>query len=33
VVVGPYPTRAVAEEAGRRLGRPYFVVQRGSREP
>lgn len=26
VLLGPYPTREVAEEAGRRLGRPYFVL-------
>jgi hypothetical protein len=26
VVVGPYTTRDAADEAGRRLGRPYFVV-------
>ena len=26
VVVGPYPTREAAEEAGRKLGRPYFVL-------
>ena len=28
VVVGPYTTRDAADEAGRRLGRPYFVVVR-----
>jgi cell division septation protein DedD len=33
VVVGPYLTREAAEEAGRRLGRPFFIVQRGPREP
>lgn len=26
VLLGPYPSREVAEEAGRRLGRPYFVL-------
>jgi hypothetical protein len=26
VVVGPFPTREEAEEAGRKLGRPYFVL-------
>lgn len=26
VVVGPYPDRARAEEAGRRLDRPYFIL-------
>jgi hypothetical protein len=28
VVVGPYPTREAADEAGKKLGRPYFVVIR-----
>ncbi len=28
VIVGPYPSRDAAEEAGRRLGRPYFVLTR-----
>lgn len=28
VVVGPYSSREAAEEAGRRLGRPYFVLTR-----
>jgi hypothetical protein len=28
VVVGPYQTREAADEAGKRLGRPYFVVVR-----
>jgi hypothetical protein len=27
VVLGPYPTREVAESAGRRLGRPFFIYQ------
>lgn len=27
VVIGPYPTREDAEAAGRRLGRPYFVMR------
>ncbi|MEZ4586997.1 MAG: SPOR domain-containing protein [Gemmatimonadales bacterium] len=26
VVVGPYPTRPEAEEVGRQLGRPYFIL-------
>lgn len=26
VVLGPYPSREVAEEAGRQLGRPYFIL-------
>ena len=28
VVLGPYPTREVAESTGRRLGRPFFIYQR-----
>ena len=28
VVVGPYPTRDAADDAGKKLGRPYFVVVR-----
>jgi len=27
VVLGPFPTREVAESAGRRLGRPFFIYQ------
>ncbi|HMV31526.1 MAG: SPOR domain-containing protein [Gemmatimonadales bacterium] len=27
VVLGPYPTREVAESTGRRLGRPFFLYQ------
>ncbi len=27
VVLGPYPTRNLAEQAGRRLGRPFFIYQ------
>ena len=27
VVLGPYPTREVAESTGRRLGRPFFIYQ------
>jgi hypothetical protein len=27
VVLGPYPSREVAESTGRRLGRPYFIYQ------
>ncbi len=26
VVVGPYPSRETAEETGRKLGRPYFIL-------
>lgn len=26
VIVGPYGTREAAEETGRKLGRPYFVL-------
>lgn len=29
VVLGPYPTRESAEDAGRKLGRPFFVFSRG----
>ena len=28
VVVGPYQTREAADEAGKKLGRPYFLVVR-----
>lgn len=33
VLVGPYPSRDEAEEAGRRLGRPYFVLARPNSRP
>lgn len=33
VVVGPFRTREQAEEAGKRLGRPYFVVTRQAGAP
>lgn len=33
VMVGPFLTREAADEAGRRLGRPYFVVARESDRP
>ncbi len=33
VVVGPYPTRDVAEENGRKLGRPFFILRESSRRP
>lgn len=33
VLVGPYPSREGAEEAGRRLGRPYFVLRQPPRRP
>ncbi|MBI4502226.1 MAG: SPOR domain-containing protein, partial [Gemmatimonadetes bacterium] len=29
VVLGPYPAREAAEDAGRRLGRPFWVFSRG----
>jgi hypothetical protein len=29
VVLGPYPTREAADDAGRRLGRPFWVFSRG----
>ena len=33
VVLGPYPTRAQAEAIGRKLGRPYWIYQRGAVSP
>lgn len=33
VVVGPYPSRVLAEAAGKRLARPYFIVPRDPRQP
>ena len=30
VVIGPYPTRDEADAAGKKLGRPYFVVVPGT---
>jgi cell division protein FtsN len=33
VMVGPFVTREAAEDAGRRLERPYFVVARESARP
>ena len=33
VVVGPYATRDAADEAGKKLGRPYFVVVGGPTDP
>jgi hypothetical protein len=33
VVVGPYPTEDAAVEAGRKLGRPYFVLRLPPRRP
>lgn len=29
VVVGPFPTRAAADSAGRLLSRPYYILERG----
>jgi len=29
VVLGPYSTRAQAEEIGRKLGRPFWIYQPG----
>lgn len=33
VVVGPYPSRDVAEENGRKLGRPFFILRESSPRP
>lgn len=33
VVVGPYPNRDVAEENGRKLGRPFFILRESSPRP
>jgi SPOR domain len=33
VVVGPYATRAEAEEVGRKLGRPYFILTNPPKRP
>lgn len=33
VVVGPYPNRDVAEENGRKLGRPFFILREPSQRP
>jgi hypothetical protein len=33
VVVGPYASRELAEEAGRKLGRSYFIIRRPPRRP
>ena len=33
VVVGPYPSEESAVEAGRKLGRPYFVLRLPPRRP
>ena len=29
VVLGPYPTREAADDAGRKLGKPFWVFSRG----
>jgi hypothetical protein len=33
VVVGPYPNRDVAEENGRKLGRPFFILRESTQRP
>jgi hypothetical protein len=33
VVVGPYPTREIAEENGRKLGRAYFILREPTKSP
>lgn len=33
VVVGPYPNRDAAEESGRKLGRPFFILQESVQRP
>ncbi len=33
VVVGPFPSRTSADSAGRLLGRPYFILERGFEGP
>jgi hypothetical protein len=33
VVVGPYPNRDVAEENGRKLGRPFFILREPQQRP
>jgi len=33
VVVGPYATRDIAEENGRKLGRPFFILRESQRHP
>jgi hypothetical protein len=33
VVVGPYPSRAAADSAGRLLGRAYYILERGLEGP
>lgn len=33
VVVGPYPNRDVAEENGRKLGRPFFILRESPQRP
>jgi hypothetical protein len=33
VVVGPYPSRDAAEESGKKLGRPFFVLREVARRP
>ena len=33
VVVGPYPSRASADSAGRLLGRPYYILEPGPESP
>jgi hypothetical protein len=33
VVIGPYATRELAEEGGKKLGRSYFIIRRPPRRP
>ena len=33
VVVGPFATRELAEEGGKKLGRSYFIIRRPPRRP
>jgi hypothetical protein len=33
VVIGPYTTRELAEEGGKKLGRSYFIIRRPPRRP
>jgi cell division protein FtsN len=33
VVIGPFPTREAADEIGRRLSRPYFILRLPKKSP